>query len=198
MSAPSFRAGEAGEAGPTRAGEAGAAAGDKVQPLGIQVAAGTAAGPTTLAAFDGALRVAGVANFNLIRLSSIAPPGSVVDALPGGATPEGTWGDRLYVVLAEERVETHNEEAWAGIGWTQERATGRGLFVEHHGNSRHRVDADITSSLVDLTAGRPGMAFTPVQRLVTGATCVDEPVCALVVAVFGSEPWPAATTIDLR
>lgn len=182
----------------TDTADAGRPAADEVQPLGIQVSAGTASGPTTLAAFDGALRVAGVANFNLIRLSSIAPPGSVVSVLEAGAAPEGTWGDRLYVVLADERVETHNEEAWAGIGWTQERRTGRGLFVEHHGNSRHRVDADITASLEDLVAGRPGMAFTPVQRLVTGATCVDEPVCALVVAVFGSESWPAEATIDLR
>lgn len=49
--------------------------------LAIQVRAATGRGPTSLAAFDDALSVAGVANFNLVRLSSIIPPGSDVAAV---------------------------------------------------------------------------------------------------------------------
>ena len=43
----------------------------------IIVTSGTGEGPTSLAAFDAALLDAGVANYNLICLSSIIPPGSM-------------------------------------------------------------------------------------------------------------------------
>ncbi len=45
----------------------------------IALAAGLGEGPTQLAAFDAALRDAGVANYNRICLSSVIPPGSVIE-----------------------------------------------------------------------------------------------------------------------
>lgn len=48
--------------------------------LEIVVTSGTGEAPSELAAFDAALHQAGVANFNLIRLSSLIPPGSQVTA----------------------------------------------------------------------------------------------------------------------
>jgi hypothetical protein len=42
--------------------------------------------------------------------------------------------------MAEMRVDTPNIEAWAGIGWVQDKETGKGLFVEHEGNSQHTVE----------------------------------------------------------
>lgn len=44
----------------------------------IQISEGVGNGPTELAAFDQALVNAGVANYNLIYLSSVLPPGSEV------------------------------------------------------------------------------------------------------------------------
>jgi len=166
--------------------------------LRIDVAQATGSGPTTLAAFDVALRAAGVANFNLLLLSSIAPPASRIN-VTAQARPTGGWGDRLYVVLAEERVQTHNEEAWAGIGWVQEREQGRGLFVEHHGHSQHQVEADISATLENLMQGRPQYEWGQPGQSVVGVTCIDEPVCALVVAVFESAPWEYSegTTDDI-
>jgi Pyruvoyl-dependent arginine decarboxylase (PvlArgDC) len=76
----------------------------------IRLTSGFGTGPTRLAAFDAALREAGIANFNLILLSSVIPAGSeLVDA--GAAAeprspPIGDWGDRLYIVLADQRVDT--------------------------------------------------------------------------------------------
>src|SRR5438105_12672070 len=97
----------------------------------IQIAAGTGTGPTKLAAYDAALNAMGVANYNLIRLTSIIPPDSkVVDTDEPIKNPPGDWGDRLYVVIADTRVDTPNMEAWAGIGWVQDEKTGKGLFVE--------------------------------------------------------------------
>jgi len=98
--------------------------------MNIQIAAGTGTGPTKLAAFDVALKEAGIANYNLIRLSSIVPPESKIKVYDGPITEQqGTWGDRLYVVMADMRVDTPNVEAWAGIGWVQDQKTGKGLFV---------------------------------------------------------------------
>ena len=153
---------------------------------------------STAAAFDAALREAGVANFNLIHLSSVIPPDTAVVVNDGEIRPpEGTWGDRLYVVMADCRVETPNEEAWAGVGWAQDEFTGRGLFVEHFGHSRHRVEADIEASLLSIAAGRPEMRFGDVEALVRGTTCEEEPVCALVAAVYASSRWPTDDVIIL-
>jgi len=158
----------------------------------IQIAAGTGSGPTKLAAFDAALQAAGTANYNLIRLSSIIPPGSKIDVVDGPITRQGgSWGDRLYVVMAEFRVDTPNVEAWAGIGWVQDKKTGKGLFVEHEGASELAVRRDITQSLESLIATR-GMEFEPIQMKVVGLTCVHAPVCALVVATFQSASWKTA------
>jgi len=158
----------------------------------IAVASGIGTGPTKLAAFDAALNAAGVANYNLIRLSSIVPPKAkiVVSGEPIKKI-RGNWGDRLYVVMADSRVDTPNVEAWAGIGWVQDKKTGKGLFVEHEGNSQETVRRDIQSSLEALMATR-NVNFGPIQMQVVGRACVHEPVCALVLAAYQSSSWAKA------
>ena len=44
------------------------------------------------------------------------------------------------------------EEAWAGLGWTQEPESGRGLFVELHGTSKRCVETAIDSTLDSMKA----------------------------------------------
>ena len=68
----------------------------------IVLAQGTGCGPTELAAFDAALRDAGVANYNLLCLSSVIPPGSRLERTRW-VTPAEHWGHRLYVVLSQAR-----------------------------------------------------------------------------------------------
>jgi arginine decarboxylase len=160
--------------------------------LAIRVSGGSGAGRTPLSAFDAALRAAGVENFNLVRLSSVIPPDAVVSAVAGGDQLRGEWGDRLYCVYAEQRATSPGEQAWAGIGWVyaQEEGAG-GLFVEHEGPSREFVTRSITDSLADLTAGRP-QDFGPIQMQLASASCVDVPVCAIVVASFETDTWRRA------
>lgn len=157
----------------------------------IHIATGIGAGPTTLSAFDSALNDAGIANYNLLRLSSVIPPKSEVtvhdDTLDKAIMP-GEWGDRLYLVMAEMRVDKPNVEAWAGIGWVQDPETGKGLFVEHEGNSEHAVQLDIRQSLNALMATR-NVDFGPIQMKVVGRTCTHQPVCAMVVAVYQASDW---------
>jgi len=156
----------------------------------IHVASGIGTGPTKLSAFDSALNEAGVANYNLIRLSSVIPPSSDIIDHDKGIQDKvsGSWGDRLYVVMAETRVDTPNAEAWAGIGWVQDKKTGKGLFVEHEGGSEKAVRSDIQQSLEGLMATR-NVDFGPVQMKVVGRTCLHQPVCALVIAVYRSCDW---------
>lgn len=157
-------------------------------PLPIRVARATGTGPTELAAFDAALRAAGTANFNLVRLSSVIPPASLVAEVPAPMQVAGEWGDRLYTVYAEWRASEPGLEAWAGVGWLQDPISGRGVFVEHEGSSEADVRADITASLGGLRAGRD-VDLGPENVVVQGVTCRDEPVCALVIAAFEHETW---------
>ncbi|MDQ3158554.1 MAG: pyruvoyl-dependent arginine decarboxylase [bacterium] len=155
----------------------------------IDIVSGIGTGPTALSAFDSALNHAGVANFNLVYLSSIIPPKS---ELVLRKTPlknlSGEWGDRLFVVMANQRQVVPNKEAWAGIGWVQDPKTGKGLFVEHEGSSEKAVKGDIKDSLIGLMATR-NVNWGPVNMEVVGRACDHEPVCALVMAVFESVGW---------
>lgn len=157
----------------------------------ICVAGGVGAAPTALAALDAALRHIGVGDYNLIPLSSVLPPGSVVTTSRGRVDPPGGWGDRLYVVAAEARSEVSGSEAWAGIGWARDPRTGAGLLVEHNGHREDEVAAEIDATLAAMRQGRGaiGGRLTDQRMVTAGITCTGLPVCAVVVAVFAAEPW---------
>ncbi len=157
--------------------------------MNIAITQGTGIGPTEMAAFDKALVEAGVANYNLIYLSSIVPPGSKIQKHTPKLGAYGEWGDRLYVVMSQERAIKINEEAWAGIGWMQD-DKGRGMLVEHEGHSESTVRADIINSLHAFSKNR-NHNFGPIHMEVAGITCTDQPVCAMVVAVFEGSTWRA-------
>jgi arginine decarboxylase len=162
----------------------------KVTEMQIHIATGVGTGPTKLSAFDSALNDAGIANYNLLRLSSVIPPKSDIVIHKDGLKQKlpGQWGDRLYVVMAEMRVSTPNQEAWAGIGWVQDEKTGQGLFVEHEGKNEQAVRRDIAQSLEALMATR-NIDYGPIHMVVEGRTCTHEPVCAMVVAVYQASDW---------
>lgn len=158
----------------------------------IHIAAGLGSGPTTLAAFDSALAHAHFANYNLICLSSVIPPETeIIEHETHLPKLPGKWGDRLYIVMAEQREMVPNREAWAGIGWVQDKESGKGLFVEHHGGSEKTVREDIRDSLTALMATR-NVDFGEIHMKVTGRMCNKEPICALVVAVYQASDWENA------
>ena len=126
----------------------------------ITVATGTGEGPTSLAAFDAALIDAGVANYNLIYLSSVIPAGSVVQRSKYLAQAK-EYGDRLYVVLARGQERRPGKSVWAGLGWVQENETGCGLFVELRGATKSEVEEAISVTLESMMAKR-GRAFGPI------------------------------------
>ncbi|WP_209021862.1 pyruvoyl-dependent arginine decarboxylase [Nocardioides sp. 503] len=160
--------------------------------LTITVRTGSGTGRTLLSAFDHALHRAGVADFNLVTLSSVIPPGSRVRNVDSPLG--GTHGDVLFAVRAEAYAEQPGDVAWAGLGWCADE-TGAGLFVEHHGSSEEQVAALIETSLADMSATR-GHDFGPVSMTLASAVCVDRPVCALVLAAYEVATWRDAPTAD--
>lgn len=155
----------------------------------IPIVQGAGIGQTKLSAFDAALHEAGISNHNLLYLSSVIPPKAEIKPnSPKETVPAGEWGDKLYVVIAQESTDQPGVEAWAGVGWVQEQESGKGLFVEHHGESKEQVEQLIAASLNDLMATRQ-VDFGEINMQVVGITCEDRPVCALVAAVYQSETW---------
>jgi arginine decarboxylase len=153
----------------------------------ITIASGVGRGPTLLAAFDTALLDAGVANYNLLCLSSVIPPGSVIERRRW-ISPEQHWGQRLYCVLSQARDDQPGHVVHAGIGWVHCAKGGHGLFVELHDHDRDRLAHDLHSTLETMQRHR-GVSLGPVQTEIASARCEGEPVCALVIAVYDSQPW---------
>jgi arginine decarboxylase len=161
---------------------------DEPAPFGpIALATGLGQGPTRLAAFNAALRDAGVANYNLICMSSVIPPGSVIERRKW-LTPRQDWGRRLYCVLSEMREDRPGCSVHAGIGWVRDAHTGAGLFVELHDDNRERLDADLRATLLSMQAGR-GINLGEPETAIASATCEGLPVCALTIAVYAAAPW---------
>ena len=152
----------------------------------IRITSGVGEGDTTLSAFDSALWHASIANYNLVRLSSVIPPKSTIK-LESPEIKESSFGNKLYCVVADQREAIFGREAWAGLGWVQTR-DGRGLFVEHHGASQCEVMRLIKNSLTNMVKYRK-QRFGKINYQVVGISCKDKPVCALVAAVYEEEGW---------
>jgi arginine decarboxylase len=162
--------------------------------LKIRVSSGAGAGPTQLAAFDAALQAAGVAGYNIVRLSSVIPPHAVVREVNGNEPLNGTQGDIAFCVYAAAYASTPGEQAWAGMAWaTRVDGLGAGLFVEHTAASESTIRRDLNATLEAMSSNR-GNAYRQAGEIVFSAICVDHPVCALVVATYGTAGWK--TLID--
>lgn len=153
----------------------------------IYVTKGTGEGLTNISAFDAALKRAGIANLNLIYLSSIIPANSYIRNRKPLLAP-GDYGKRAYIVLAKAEEEIFGKEAWAGLGWCQD-SQGHGLFVEHHAGSEQALVRLIKNSLKDMKKTRPDYHYGVDQYITTGIRCKNKPVCALVAALYQVESW---------
>ena len=154
-----------------------------VLPISVRTSAGT--GQTQLSAFDDALWRAGVANYNLIRLSSVIPRQSRItfDTDP----VVGEHGDQLFCVYASTQAERPGDTAWAGIGWTRDES-GRGLFVEHSAASEGDLDELIQLSLEDMIKRRGG-GYGDIHAVKVSAHHDDQPTCALAIATYQVCGW---------
>lgn len=155
----------------------------------IRLSRGRGHGPTPLAAFDAALVSAGVAGFNLLRLSSVIPGGALVEEVPAAGQIAGAHGDLLYCVYACAHADRPGTHAWAGVAWAlRPDGSGAGLFVEHHADSRSRLEADLSATLGAMMAARPE-PYAEAGRLLADVICTDVPVAAVVIASYCAVGW---------
>jgi arginine decarboxylase len=90
--------------------------------------AGNAEGSTPLNAFDNALLAAGIGNINLIKVSSILPPGVELVALP--RIKPGALVPTAYAAMTSE---VPGEVVAAAVGWAQpEDPAKNGVIMEFH------------------------------------------------------------------
>lgn len=153
----------------------------------ITITKGIGEGVTTLAAFDNALINSGVANYNLILLSSVIPENSVIRR-EMYITPLNEHGHRLYVVMARQDENRSGTIACAGLGWVQDKKSKRGLFVEQQGNRKNIVKKAIYDTLESMISTRP-YNFGTIHSEIISAECRDKPICAVVIAVYKSQNW---------
>lgn len=149
----------------------------------IRVAAGAATGPTRLASYDAALAEANLADYNLVRVSSVIPADAeveVVDAVPDLGPP----GSRLTVVEARA-TGTGPGHVTAGLAWDREPG-GPGIFYEAAGETD---EADVKEQLRQgLAAGRRLRDWEFSGETVETNAVVAEPgvyTTAVVLAAYG-------------
>ena len=86
-----------------------------------------------LQSFEEALRDAGIAEFNLVRVSSIYPPNCRIISRERGLNSL-TPGQIVFCVLTESRTNEPNRLACAGVGLAVPAdKTQYGYIAEHHG-----------------------------------------------------------------
>src|SRR5215470_14068472 len=89
---------------------------------------GSAEGTTPLNAFDNALLAAGIGNINLVKVSSILPPGTAVVELP--RLRPGAIVPTAYAAMTSE---VPGEVVTAAVGWARPvDPTKNGVIMEYH------------------------------------------------------------------
>ena len=155
----------------------------------IEIVKGIGRGVTSKSAFDAALFDAGIANYNLILLSSIIPPNSTITVKTKHGFCDDKYGYRLYVVLARMNQIEIGKRASAGIGWVQN-GTGQGVFVEHFAEDENDVCEQIKISLGEMIRRRGNIFnISDIKYLTSSILCYEVPVCAIVAAIIKNEGW---------
>lgn len=137
---------------------------------------GTAEGDTKLNAFDNALIAAGIGQFNLVKVTSVAPPQAHVSNEPLHIEP----GSIVPAVLASAQSSRPGEviTACIGIGFGKD---SHGMIMEHAGPGRPEEMEPIVRRMLDESFARRGLSLERV--VVQSATHCVERMGAAVSAV---------------
>jgi arginine decarboxylase len=160
----------------------------------VVLTAGTGVGGSSLNAFDNALRNAGIADFNLIKVSSIVPPGVPVCRLRVGTQPVRGEGLMVPTIYADmESVEIDAEVAvavGAGIPTVDDSAAGI-VFVSYCAGRRkdaeHAVEEMVREGMEEKRAGLHEIAVASAHAV------VERPWTAVVAAALFMDSTIEAT-----
>jgi len=118
---------------------------------------------TRLQSFELALRKAGIEACNLVRVSSILPPGCKIISMSRGLA-ELNPGQVTFVVLADASTDEPSRMVGAGIGLAQP-ADGMqyGYISEHHGfgMTENRIADMVEDMAATMLATTLGIEFDP-------------------------------------
>lgn len=146
-------------------------------PKKVKLVCGAAEGPTGLNAFDNALLAAGIGNVNLIRVSSILPPGCAYEA--DFPVPPGSLTPTAYGHLISD--EPGREIAAAiGCGFS---ADDYGVIMEFEGYCGRAEAAERVSSMVRAAFAARGKRLTDL-RVEAVAHRVERQGAVLAAAVM--------------
>ncbi|MFB6217122.1 MAG: pyruvoyl-dependent arginine decarboxylase [Candidatus Aenigmatarchaeota archaeon] len=153
----------------------------------IRITSGTGEAGTRKGAFDKALYETGLANYNLVELSSIIPEGARIRR-KNMETDEERYGDKAYVVLSKSVATEQGREAWASLGWHYHTEDQKGVFVEYDGETEDEVTRKIEDAVNTLHQERRN-SEAELHMEKKGIECDGNPVCAIVAAVYDIERW---------
>lgn len=127
------------------------------RPTTFTLCAGSSEGETQLTAFDGALLQAGIANVNLVRISSILPPGARhhdrLDIPPGSLVPTA------YGTITSD-VPGQTISAAVGVGFS---ADTYGVIMEFSGVCGAREAEDAIRSMIKEAFAKRGLPLVKVM-----------------------------------
>ncbi len=115
-----------------------------------------------LQSFEVALRNAGIAHCNLVKVSSIFPAGCKIVTKQYGLSKIHA-GQILFVVLAEARTSEPNRLVSAGIGLALPRGEKFGYISEHHGYgmTEKKTEEFCEDMAASMLASTLGIEFDP-------------------------------------
>ena len=146
-------------------------------PTALWVTGGAGEDTTELNAFDNALLAAGIGELNLIKVSSVVPPGAQVLATPPTIAP-GSLVPSVYATASSQAAgETICAALGVGIG-----PDAHGMIFEHAASSREAGERTV-SSMVEEGFARRGLKL---DRLIVRVVehRVERVGCAVAAAVL--------------
>lgn len=153
--------------------------------MDIQITFGIGEGSTKLAAFDAALFDAGIANFNLIYLSSIIPPKCNVFAQKANLNDKYI-GQKLYIVPSYSVLDTKGAVSYIGLGWLFLKESG-GFFVEYNSEKEEEVLSYIHDTIHSMNRYR-SIESEPQVKIIK-IECEARPISGIIAAIYKVEKW---------
>ncbi len=141
-------------------------------PKAYKVVAGSSEGRSSLTAFDGALLKAGIGNINLIRVSSILPPGAVYK--PDLEIPPGSLVPTAYGSIVSKEPGKVIAAA-VGVGVSE---NNFGVIMEYSGYSTRQEAEETIKKMVEEAFELRGMKLADVKIAAVEHT-VEKIGCAL-------------------
>jgi arginine decarboxylase len=136
---------------------------ESLVPRSIFFTKGVGKHPKNLESFEAALRAAGIAPFNLVRVSSIYPPHCKIIPRTAGLKKLSP-GSIVHCVMAEARTNEPNRLAVAGIGLALPADKSLyGYISEHHGfgMTNKRCEDYVEDMAASMLATTQGIELDP-------------------------------------